>query len=48
MPAADDYARNSLAHVELKSAEMASVKASLTVVSLDFRLDNYLGFLVIL
>ena len=48
MPAADDYARNSLAHVELKSAEMASVKASLTVVSLDFRLHNYLGFLVIL
>ena len=48
MPAADDYARNSLTHVELKSAEMACVEASFTVVSLDFRLDNYLGFLLIL
>ena len=47
MPAADDYARNSLTHIECKSAEVASVEASLSVVSLDFRLANYLGFLVI-
>ena len=47
MPAADDYARNSLTYVELKSAEMACVEASLTVVSLDFRLDSYLRLLLI-
>ena len=47
MPAADNYARDSLAHVELKSAEVTSIEASLTVVSLDFRLDNNLGFLLV-
>ena len=47
MTTADNYARNALTHVELESAEVASVKPSLTVVSLDFRLDYYLGFLFV-
>ena len=43
MPAAYNYARNALTHVELKSTEEASVEPSLTVVGLDLRLDRYLG-----
>ena len=49
MSTADDYARNTLTHVELESTEVASVQPSLPVVRLDFgALDCLLLFRLIL
>lgn len=46
MATTNDNTRNALAYVELQSTEVAGVKATLTVVSLDFGPLDYLRFFV--